>query len=288
MLRFVLFFLVGLSATAQISGTVTDSLSGKPVPYVNIWVENGTVGATSEENGQFTLSAATGKNLVFSAMGYETKKIKASEALTVRLNPAIFKIEGVIVRRPIYKKEIEIGDSKKIHHTHLSGATPWIYAKFFPYEARYDQTPFLKNAIVFTDSEIKGATFKLRIYEVDSAGFPGMDMVDEDIVISVKKGLKENAVDLSKYNLAMPKNGIFIAYEWLIIESNKYIYTYKDTATGNQEMVTYAPVVVCNAVPREYTFWYSGGKWKQRKQTVYEGKYSNMVIEPAINMTLTN
>ncbi len=36
----LLLFLSSISLSAQTKGVVKDSLTGKPIPYVNIWVEN--------------------------------------------------------------------------------------------------------------------------------------------------------------------------------------------------------------------------------------------------------
>ena len=75
-----LFFLfVSFSLTAQIRGVVKDSISGEPIPFVNIWVENETVGTTSEADGTFFLQASKEKNIVISVLGYERKTLKGSE-----------------------------------------------------------------------------------------------------------------------------------------------------------------------------------------------------------------
>ncbi|AWI25085.1 carboxypeptidase-like regulatory domain-containing protein [Flavobacterium pallidum] len=286
-----LTLLVSFSGFSQILGIVKDSLSGQPIPYINIWIENGNTGTTSEQDGTFSIQADASKNLVFTGVGYQAKTVKTADAAIVLLKEAVIKLDEVKVtaRKPSDIKEIEIGGSEKIHHNQLCGATPWIDAKFFPFENTYTETPFIKNAIIFTESNIKDATFKLRIFAVAENGFPGADLVDEDIIISVKKGGKKNIVDLSKYHLSIPENGIFIGFEWMIIESNKYIYEYRDENRKKNSFDTYAPTVVCNPVEKEHTFRFQGGKWfKNVKKSTYEGKYKGTVIEPAINLTLTN
>jgi CarboxypepD_reg-like domain len=51
--HFLVLVFLCCSLQAQIKGVVEDSLTGKPIPYVNIWVENENIGTTSEENGTF-------------------------------------------------------------------------------------------------------------------------------------------------------------------------------------------------------------------------------------------
>jgi hypothetical protein len=285
----VLLFLTCFSITAQIKGFVVDD-KNQPIPYVNIWVENENIGTTSEENGSFTIYVEDqNKVLILSALGFEIKKVKVSEAEKVVLKRIIFQLDEVVISKKSGAVEVEIGDSKNINLSYLSGAKPLIFAKRFNYSNDFSKTPFIKNTIIFTKNEIKNATFKLRIFGVDKEGGPGLDLLNEDIIVKVKKGKRENKIDLTTYNLLIPKNGIFIAFESMIIDSNKFELKYKESNSKKiKEQVAYAPNIVCNAVELENTFEYSGGKWIQRKKSVSEDIYKNKVIEPAINLTLTN
>ncbi len=290
MKKFVLLLLLVSSCIySQIKGIVLDE-NNKPIPYVNIWIENENLGTTSEENGSFSIAVKDqNKVLIFSALGFETKKVAVSDAEEVRMKEIAFQLDEVVISKSRSTVEIEIGGSKNIGHTHLSGGVPWIYAKRFNYSNDFSKTPFIKNTIIFTKSEIKNATFKLRIFEVNKERAPGLDLLNEDIIVIVKKGKGENKIDLTKYNLVLPQNGIFIAFEWLIIESNKIKFNYKEkNSNKNREYITFAPSIVCNPVELENTFEYGGGKLIQRKKNIREGKYKNTVIEPAINLTLTN
>jgi len=283
----LLFLLIGFQIIAQTptTGKITDAETGKPIPYVNIWIENGATGVTSEENGTFALLVPSDKNLVFSAMGYETRTIKLADAQTVKLNPIIFDLDEVVIAKPTREIKLEIGGSKEFPHTYASGQTPWIYAKYFPFTNDYSKVKYIKNAVIFTKSPIKNATFKLRIFEVDANGLPGMDLINEDVVITVKKGKQRNVIDVTKFNITFPNNGIFIAYEWMIIEKNKYTLDFK---TLDNKYVTYAPNVVCNPVETENTFNFSGGKWKKIALNDNKVKDYKTVLEPAINLILTN
>ena len=68
-MKAILFFLFSISLTAQTKGVVKDSLTGKSISYVNIWVENENIATTSEEDGTFHINATGNKNLIFSALG---------------------------------------------------------------------------------------------------------------------------------------------------------------------------------------------------------------------------
>ncbi len=77
-LKSLLFLLLISQFTfSQVTGTVTD-INKLPLPYVNIYTEDGTQGTTTNEDGDFELRLTkTGEyNLVFQFLGYQTLKKK--------------------------------------------------------------------------------------------------------------------------------------------------------------------------------------------------------------------
>ncbi|MFM7896193.1 MAG: carboxypeptidase-like regulatory domain-containing protein, partial [Flavobacterium sp.] len=100
-----IFLIVSQFAFSQIRGVVKDSISGEPIPFVNIWVENETIGTTSETNGSFSLDIKEDKVLVFSALGYEVKKA-SSKSEVFLLKSKVFELKEVIIEKPKFKKEI--------------------------------------------------------------------------------------------------------------------------------------------------------------------------------------
>ncbi|WP_438964925.1 carboxypeptidase-like regulatory domain-containing protein [Flavobacterium sp.] len=286
MKQILLLLLISFSLTAQVNGVVLDSISGKPIAYVNIWVENENIGTTSEENGVFSLDIKEEKNIIFSALGYETKTIKSTEIKQVYLKAIVYEMEEIVLEIPKLTKEIQIKrlKTKTINHVFTSKSGIFIYAKFFPKKINYNETKFIKNVKIKTNSNIKNAKFKLRLYSTNEYGFPSSDLIEEDIIVTVKKGKKTNTIDLSKYKLLFPENGFFVAYECLKIESNKY----RDNS--KQENEFYEPGFESNIVNEEQTYYFIKGKWeKSEKSTDINIKgFDNKIFEPAIELTLTN
>lgn len=287
---FYILLLFTISISAQTKGVVVDE-NNNPIPYVNIWVENENIGTTSDEKGFFEIKATIDKTLVFSSVGFEIKKLIFKHNDKVVLKSIIYKLDEVVISKRKNDKELEIGDSKKIHHKQLSGDKPWIYGKLFEYDTIYSETPFIKKITFFTDSEKKGALLKIRIFEFNDS-IPTKDLLNEDLIISVKKGMEENEIDVSKYNLRFPEKGIVIGLEWMIIEENKYYFEYKDSKTKEkQSMLCYSPSLVINYSDKENAFRYSGGKWFRNKlfhKESNEKPWYNKVMTPAINLILTN
>ena len=73
-----LLLLISFSAFSQIKGTVIDEF-GNPIPYVNIWVDGESIGTTSNEDGSFLLNYEGQKMIIFSAIGYESKKVNPKD-----------------------------------------------------------------------------------------------------------------------------------------------------------------------------------------------------------------
>ena len=77
-------FLTSLSLTAQqVSGTVTDSLTGAPIPFATVYFDGTTIGETTNEEGRFTLPASSLRfpaTLIASHLSFGNKSVQLREA----------------------------------------------------------------------------------------------------------------------------------------------------------------------------------------------------------------
>ena len=285
-----LVLLVSFSISAQIKGVVKDSITGKPISYVNIAVENENKGTTSEENGEFALNFKTeNRNLIFSALGYEKLKIKATLAKEVKLLPKTFQLDEVIIAKKFETKSIEIGSTKSnIAQAFDNG--PRIDVKYFPYIPKYKKTKYLKQVAINTDSSIENATIRIHFYTVDDFGFPSEELLKNNFIVKVKKGVKKSYFNISDFNLRIPKKGMFVGFEKLIIEKNKIENTITDYNTNTTRIEkAYYPFVLYNFVPSDYYYTFYGGKWNRETKLSNDNSNEKMMIyEPAINLILTN
>ena len=286
--KFSFLLFLSISFFAQTKGVVVDE-SGKPIPYVNIWVENENIGTTSEENGEFSIAASANKNLIFSILGFDKRIIKASEVANVVLKATSFQLDEVIIARRFETKKIEIGQiNNPILEAFDNG--PRIDVKFFPYSDSYKKTKYIKKVSILTDSRIDNATVKIHFYKVDSNGFPSEELLTKDCIVNIKKGVVRNSFDLTDLNLKMPKTGIFIGFEKLIITKNKLEKTIVNSNTGKTTtQIVYYPFVLYNYVERDFLYAFSGGKWRRQTSENKAGFSDKIkVYEPAINLILTN
>ncbi len=283
-----LFIFISFSSYSQTKGVVKDSLTGKPISYVNIWVENENIATTSEEDGTFSIPVNGNKNLIFSALGYEKKTIKAAQSGEVFLSSKAFDLDEVVISNSIETKQIVIGQTESTNAQAFDNG-PRMDVKFFRYKPSYKRTKYIKKVTLYTDSRIEDATIKLRFFRVDANGFPGEEMLKKALIVSVKNGTKNNKIDLSDYNLVMPKNGLFVGFEKLMIEKNKKEKTITDPNTKSTLIQkTYYPFILYNYVERDALYTFSGGKWNKQEKVTNGIAEKVKGYEPAINLILTN
>jgi hypothetical protein len=88
----------GFSQTVR--GTVTDSLTGTPLAFANIVVQQRKTGTTTDIDGKFALVARPGETLLISHVGYRPARITVAggqQELTVLLKPTVQQLGEVVI-----------------------------------------------------------------------------------------------------------------------------------------------------------------------------------------------
>lgn len=99
-------------------------------------------------------------------------------------------------------------------------------------------------------------------------------------------------MNISNLNIEFPKEGFFIAIEWLIIESNKHEYSYK--MQGSEKKITgisYEPAIgIIPAETDENSWILKKGKWRKmhKNNSAFSKRYKDKYNLLAIELTLTN
>ena len=288
MRTFLVLLIFSSSLIAQTKGIIVDE-NNLPIPYVNIWVEGENIGTTSEENGTFIIDSNDGnKNLIFNILGFEKKIIKLSDSKKVVLQSQTNELNEIVIVNKKETREKEIGQVENaILQAFENG--PKIDVKYFPYNPKYKSTRYIKQVRILTDSKLETATLKIHFYAVDENGLPGEKLLNKDFIVTIKKGGRNNKINVSNFNLAMPKTGIFVGFEKLMIESNKEekIITEPNTKVTTIKR-TYYPLLLYNYIDRDFIYTFSGGKWI-KETTENKGLPSKInAYQPAINLILTN
>ena len=299
----LLLLFIFTSSYSQISGIIKDSLNKSPIQYANIWIENENIGTTSNLDGTFKIDGIDNyqnKKLTISILGYQTKTIEIKDETEILLNPSLFELNEVSIIDKKNKNKIEIGKFRKsnIALWYSSGNQPTIISKFISSNSEIEKHPFFRTIYINTLCHTDKAILKLRFLEVGKDGSPGNDLNNEIIIFDVLKGNRKTKIDVEKYDILFPKEGVFIAFEWIITNQNKFEHSYtvaeEDYKIKHLDGVTYDPSI--GTIPSEnnnsWQMW--GGKWFQREKiqsnTVIKGKsrYDNKFGEIAMQIILTD
>jgi hypothetical protein len=121
---FTLVCLIGISLTVrsqnELTGQVVDSLTRQPVPFANVFFANTSIGAATDEKGEFVLrNFHSGKyDLIVSFVGYKTFERSLSfsddtQVLKVSLSPEAIKLDEIVVNPNFSQKASDIRGFKK-------------------------------------------------------------------------------------------------------------------------------------------------------------------------------
>ena len=87
-------------AQTNLTGTVVDAQSGKPITGATVTVKGSARGVTSGNGGEFALQASPGETLVVSFLGMKTREITIAPAMNhvdVMLETDALNVEEVLV-----------------------------------------------------------------------------------------------------------------------------------------------------------------------------------------------
>ena len=97
----LLLLLVGFVTVAQnkLTGKVSDEKTKEGIPGVSIAIKGTSQGATTDMNGQFSLTVSSNATLVISSVGYETKEVAytGQATLNISLSEAANELAQVVV-----------------------------------------------------------------------------------------------------------------------------------------------------------------------------------------------
>lgn len=288
MKRLLLFLIFPISLCAQISGKVVNA-DNKPLPFTNIWVLDGSDGTTTDSLGMFQIPTALATDtLVFNNSGYHIFKEEASKTANVQLQAYEIPQPALLVL-PEKSFHHTIGNAHFENMYFTPGNVPYMYGRFFENNAEIKAVQYVDKVIVYTKSAVAAATIKIRFLRMNEYGCPTNDLLIEPIITEVKRGNKKNLIQVLKYNIKIPKNGIFVAVEWLLTPNNQFRPANFAKAGQLFEDFRYQPDVMNNKVEKTASFRYMYGEWFPNDQ--FQPRNPNApkeIVDPAIGLILSN
>ena len=288
-----LFLLISMPVFCQqvlFNGELLDAKTKEPVVYANISFLKTTKGISSKENGKFSMyidQKYMNQKIHISCLNYKDTVINASAIKNsiLLLQPKQNQLEEVVLTKKVNRTFLQDQVKKKVHGVHSAGMR--MMGKYFPSDKKNKYCNYISKVVLyFSKRHNKKAKFRVRVFSKnENTGLPNDDLLNVNLPVIIEEGQLSAEVDLSNYNIEMPKNGVFIAFEKLFIPFNEY----GKKQSESDGDVLYAPIIGFAKYkykrPKERTYYYVKGKWVKSVLNQVNGfkKWA-----PAISLTLTN
>lgn len=289
-------FICSLASGQQIDfdGSVVDSKTDTPIPYVNISFLSTLTGTSSAEDGTFAVEIPKGyldKKIHVSSLGYKDTILQARklfETKKLRMVEATFELEEVVVAKKLGDSQVlNPISSYSITSGFDSSSTPWVLALYFPNigaSKKYLEkvTVFFREKNEFSRDKAK---FRLRFYSVNpETKKPERDLTKKSIILEAVKSYNYTSIELKALKIKIPQEGIYIGLEWLFIPYNWYNQGEKDQLTNKQTLEDrFAPTFggVYSKNQNYKVMIYGMGEWRDFK---VKSKDNNQNFIPAVSV----
>jgi TonB-linked SusC/RagA family outer membrane protein len=102
----VAFPLFTLAQSTQVSGKIIDAATGKPIDGASVQIKGSKIGTSSNQQGEFSISANKGEKITISVVGFESQTIDAGDNLSsIKLKVSGRQLNEVVVTATGIKKE---------------------------------------------------------------------------------------------------------------------------------------------------------------------------------------
>jgi len=207
----------------NIKGIVVDSITNKPLAYVNVGVVNSSFGCITNTNGLYQLKLDKKVDALsfvrYSMLGYDDKIIALSKAFqldSIYLQKKDIMLDEVILTNKSFSKKKKFGTKKKSKH----GICGWGGNKFgsgheigLAINLGKKESKIEKLKINIYNHSYKNSLLRLHIRDLKD-GLPNNEILNKNILIPINKKSGWVTVDLSKENIII-SGKIVLTVEWI-------------------------------------------------------------------------
>lgn len=259
-----------------VSGTVFEDSSLRPIPYISVGLKGQSIGTIADKNGYFEFNIPYSQQkkdtILFSSLGFkrDTLIIDAGKAenLTLLMQAKAYAVAPVLVRPINFVRKI-IGNTKDRSSGSLYLDTHGQQTALFIPNKGFKHGELKTVKYYLSKKGNSEAPFRVRIYDVDTLGLPGTDLIEDAVVVKPKHAGGWYSVDLSMLSLMIPEKGIFISIEGVFPDDYQDYFgstEFIDLADKNKNLntLTYGQRIGYNRHGRKSTWHYSINKvWFQ-------------------------
>ncbi|MBN2820852.1 MAG: carboxypeptidase-like regulatory domain-containing protein [Bacteroidales bacterium] len=261
-----------------LSGAIFEDSSFVSIPYVSVSIAGRSEGCIADHLGRFELNISWSDDkydtLVFSSMGYVRDTLiiepEKAEFLNFFMKEKFFKVEPVIIL-PTKYDVFEVGNTANRTSGNLYLDTHGQQTALFISAEKNRKGYITSVSYYLSERGNTDAPFRVRIYEADSTGMPGKDLIEDALVVKPEQGGGWYTISLLKLGINMPEQGIFVAIEGVFPDDfdhyygdTEFIDLRKMDRNSNQSVLNYGQRLGYNRKCRKDTWHYSISKvWFQ-------------------------
>ncbi|WP_290699428.1 hypothetical protein [Lacinutrix sp.] len=203
---------------------ILDFVTHEPIENVRISINNRHYGYSDKEGNFFVNEKVLLDSIGLVHLNYDNSTIKKEKLIksSIYLYPkseALNKVEidGKKQQNNTINLVGKLGLNSKQHFAWNSKAITYI-----PFKAEGGITKLkYKLTNIAGVKGLKYLEFKTNLYSIDSiTRLPGKQLIVKDIITSNSNGDRIYSLDISEYNIQMPKDGVFIAF--IVLDHTEY------------------------------------------------------------------
>ena len=231
----------GICQSATLTAKIIDQKTKQPITGVIVLNLSNQKNATyTDDQGIFHLLVTKNDSLKIICVGYKDSVIKNSESLnlsSIELRPNFFLLDEVVINSISKGSSYSLGNTGKKDQYSYQGGTKGSGLLVFVPNVDSNKNKFItklkyelmtierkKNDYRSENEKINKGVVRVRLYSSkDTSVFPKSELLPENIIRTIPLKYEQTLiVDISKYKINFPANGVFVGLEWLGEKNNSY------------------------------------------------------------------
>ncbi len=255
-----------LSAYNQtVTARVIDSSTGEPLEFVNIWFINTPLGTVTDENGYFKIEIPEqlkSANVRISMISYIpqvfTVEELANKVNAINLIPSPTQLKEVVIKSTGKLKKVGNTDYSRIGNLCGWGGPHFGRGNEIGTKLELGSSPVsIRSLNIHVHRQaFDSSLYRLHIRNI-ADNLPFNDLLDKNIILTIKNESGWASIDLSKYNIIL-KGDIALTLEWVKAISPNKNREMKINKKATPEYVLF------NTIKKKgctYTRWGYESKW---------------------------
>ena len=205
--------LLGHAQQNRITGRVVDAKTKEPIPFAAIGLLREGTGGLTNENGYFQLvdsGELKPDSLIIRTLGYGRRALLVEPGKAANIS-----VELIRQQLPGFISCPVVPYVADQNATFIAGLSGTQFAFFIGNDKRIQPRKMRSVSFYIGGNGLPMETFRIRIYTADGKKHPpAADLLNEPVFLTASKGGQWYTSDLSRYHIAVPKEGYFVALDF--------------------------------------------------------------------------